>query len=65
METNLNGRSGGDSPGEVGGGAASMPAPATFEPHPPNEPAMAWRSRASSIEGIEREIARIWAHSNI
>src|SRR5262245_38580554 len=31
----------------------------------PGEPTLAWRSRATSIEGIERELARIWAHPSM
>jgi glucose-6-phosphate dehydrogenase assembly protein OpcA len=37
----------------------------TFVPGPPGEPTLAWRSRATSIEGIEQEIARIWAQPAI
>jgi len=30
----------------------------------PNEPVLRWRSRAHSIEEVEKELARIWAESN-
>jgi glucose-6-phosphate dehydrogenase assembly protein OpcA len=36
--------------------------PITFTPGEPGQPTLAWRSRASSIEGIQQELARIWAH---
>ena len=32
-------------------------------PARPNEPTLRWRSRAHSIEEIEQELTRIWAHS--
>ncbi|MFL5774888.1 MAG: glucose-6-phosphate dehydrogenase assembly protein OpcA [Chloroflexota bacterium] len=35
--------------------------PVTFTPGPVGQPTLAWRSRASTIEGIEQELARIWA----
>ena len=31
----------------------------------PNEPVLRWRSRARSIEEVEQELARIWAHTNL
>ncbi|HET9346887.1 MAG TPA: glucose-6-phosphate dehydrogenase assembly protein OpcA [Candidatus Limnocylindrales bacterium] len=33
-----------------------------FAPAAPGQPALAWRSRASTIEGVETELARIWAN---
>ena len=35
------------------------------EPPRPGEPTLRWMSRAKSIEGIERELARIWAQPNL
>jgi hypothetical protein len=35
------------------------------EPPRPGEPTLRWMSRAQSIEGIERELARIWAQPNL
>jgi glucose-6-phosphate dehydrogenase assembly protein OpcA len=37
----------------------------TFRPAAPGEPTLAWRSRATTIEGIEQELARIWAHPSM
>jgi glucose-6-phosphate dehydrogenase assembly protein OpcA len=34
-------------------------------PAPPGEPSLRWSSRARSIEGIEHELARIWAEPNL
>jgi glucose-6-phosphate dehydrogenase assembly protein OpcA len=39
--------------------------PVTFTPGEPGRPVLAWRSRASSIEGIQQELARIWAHPSM
>jgi hypothetical protein len=55
-------------PGEViavgtrpaGGGQIAL-----AEPPRPGEPTLRWMSRANSIEGIERELARIWAEPNL
>jgi glucose-6-phosphate dehydrogenase assembly protein OpcA len=44
-----------------GASSASASGPLTFQPGLPGEPALAWRSRADSIDGIQRELARIWA----
>jgi glucose-6-phosphate dehydrogenase assembly protein OpcA len=38
------------------------PQSVTFLPGEQGRPVLAWRSRASSIEGIQQELARIWAH---
>jgi glucose-6-phosphate dehydrogenase assembly protein OpcA len=35
--------------------------PVMFTPAAPGRPTLAWRSRASSIEAIQQELARIWA----
>ncbi len=56
------------SPGDViaigtrpaGGGHVSL-----AEAPRPGEPTLRWMSRAQSIEGIERELARIWAQPNL
>jgi glucose-6-phosphate dehydrogenase assembly protein OpcA len=45
--------------------SASVGGPVTFTPGPPGEPTLAWRSRATTIEGIEQEIARIWSQPSI
>ena len=34
-------------------------------PARPTEPVLRWRSRANSIDGIEQELARIWAQPNL
>ena len=49
----------GHSPTEAGGGALRR--------HPPEvgEPSLRWRSRARSLEGIEKELARIWSEPNL
>ncbi|HEX5012656.1 MAG TPA: glucose-6-phosphate dehydrogenase assembly protein OpcA [Candidatus Limnocylindrales bacterium] len=39
-----------------------QPRSVTFMPGEEGRPVLAWRSRASSIEGIQTELARIWAH---
>jgi hypothetical protein len=40
--------------------------PITLVPTPtPGEPVLRWRSRARSIEGIEQELARIWAQPEL
>jgi hypothetical protein len=39
--------------------------PITVEPATPGEPVLRWRSRARSIEGIEQELARIWAQPDL
>ena len=39
--------------------------PVMFTPGEPGRPVLAWRSRAPSIEGIEEELARIWAQPNL
>lgn len=39
--------------------------PVTFTPAEPGRPTLAWRSRASSIEGIQTELAKIWAHPSM
>ena len=39
--------------------------PITLVAPTPGEPALRWRSRARSIEGIEQELARIWAQPNL
>jgi glucose-6-phosphate dehydrogenase assembly protein OpcA len=39
--------------------------PVRFSTGAPGEPVLAWRSRATSIEGIEREIARMWAQPSM
>jgi glucose-6-phosphate dehydrogenase assembly protein OpcA len=35
------------------------------EPPRPGEPTLRWRSRASTIDGIEKELARIWAQPDL
>jgi glucose-6-phosphate dehydrogenase assembly protein OpcA len=45
----------------AGAAAGSSAQPVTFTPGEPGRPVLAWRSRASSIEGIQTELARIWA----
>ena len=45
--------------------AASSGGPVPFTAGQPGEPALAWRSRASTIEGVEQELARIWAQTNL
>ena len=51
------------------GGDGSEPmttGPVTLVPTPtPGEPVLRWRSRARSIEGIEQELARIWAQPEL
>jgi glucose-6-phosphate dehydrogenase assembly protein OpcA len=42
-----------------------MGGPVAFAPSTTGEPALAWRSRATTIEGIEQEIARIWAQPSM
>ena len=44
----------------AGGGQIAL-----AEPPRPGEPTLRWMSRANSIEGIERELARIWAEPNL
>ena len=44
----------------AGGGQIAL-----AEPPRPGEPTLRWMSRAQSIEGIERELARIWAEPNL
>ena len=39
--------------------------PITFAPARPGEPILRWKSRARSIEGIEQELARIWAQPDL
>jgi len=39
--------------------------PITVMPATPGEPVLRWRSRARSIEGIEKELARIWAQPDL
>ena len=39
--------------------------PVAIAPGFPGEPSLAWRSRATTIEGIEQEIARIWAQPSM
>ena len=39
--------------------------PMTFAPARPGEPILRWKSRARSIEGIEQELARIWAQPDL
>jgi glucose-6-phosphate dehydrogenase assembly protein OpcA len=39
--------------------------PITVMPATPGEPVLRWRSRAHSIEGIEQELARIWAQPDL
>ena len=39
--------------------------PVTFAAGEPGRPVLAWRSRASSIEGIQQELARIWGHPSM
>ena len=46
-----------------GGPGPIMLAPAS--PALPGEPVLRWRSRAKSIEGIEQELARIWAQPDL
>jgi glucose-6-phosphate dehydrogenase assembly protein OpcA len=46
----------------AGGGSAVASGPIRFTPAEPGRPTLAWRARASSIEGIQQELARIWAH---
>jgi glucose-6-phosphate dehydrogenase assembly protein OpcA len=43
-------------------GASAQPGPITFTPAEPGRPTLAWRSRASSIEAVQTELAKIWAH---
>jgi hypothetical protein len=43
----------------------SGPGPVTLAPAVPGEPVLRWRSRAKSIEGIEQELARIWAQPDM
>jgi glucose-6-phosphate dehydrogenase assembly protein OpcA len=42
--------------------AVEGPQSVTFLPGEQGRPVLAWRSRATSIEGIQTELARIWAH---
>jgi len=44
----------------AGGGQIAL-----AEPPRPGEPTLRWMSRAQTIEGIERELARIWAQPNL
>ena len=44
----------------AGGGQIAL-----AEPPRPGEPTLRWVSRAQTIEGIERELARIWAQPNL
>ena len=44
----------------AGGGQIAL-----AEPPRPGEPTLRWMSRAKTIEGIERELARIWAQPNL
>jgi glucose-6-phosphate dehydrogenase assembly protein OpcA len=46
-------------------GSAGGTGPIAFQPGAFGEPALAWRSRASSIDGIQRELARIWSHPSM
>jgi hypothetical protein len=39
--------------------------PMSFAPATPGEPVLRWRSRARTIEGIEQELARIWAQPDL
>jgi hypothetical protein len=44
----------------AGGGQIAL-----AEPPRPGEPVLRWMSRANTIEGIERELTRIWAQPNL
>ena len=46
-------------------GPTAASGPVTFTPAGPGMPALAWRSRATTIDGVERELARIWAQPTV